>query len=214
MLRTIRSAAAVPLLLMTMAACSATAGGPDGVASLASDAPGSINSPASSASLDPQAAQLAFAKCMREHGVDMPNPEASGGGADGAVRFDGRGAERETFETAMEACDPILEQAGAFRGEMDPEMLDKMVEFTQCMRDNGIAMPDPNAAGGISIQRNDNGSVTNGNGGNIDPESEEFQAADEACRPILGAGFGLRTDSSSPGGGGPGVQTAPDATKP
>ena len=217
MFTTIRSAAAVLLLLMTMAACSANAAAPDGVATLESAAPGADSSAAPSASLDPEAAQLAFADCMREQGIDMPDPETvggGGGGGGGAVQIGGRGEDREKFQAAMEDCDHFLEQAGAFRGEMDPEMLDKMVEFAGCMREHGIDMPDPNADGGIMIQRNDDGNVTNGNGANIDPESEAFQEAQEACQPILGDEFGPRTDSSGPGGSGPSVQSAPDETRP
>ena len=214
MLTTIRMAAAVLLLLLTMAACSANAAAPDGVATLESAAPGAESSAEPSASLDPEAAQLAFAECMRDHGIDMPDPETSGGAGGGAVRIGGGGEDRDEFQAAMEDCDHFLEQAGAFRGEMDPEMLDRMVEFAQCMREHGIDMPDPNADGGIMIQRNDNGSATNGNGVNIDPESEEFQAAQEACRPILGDDFGPRTDSRGPGGTGPSVQAAPDEAQP
>jgi hypothetical protein len=214
MFTTIRSAAAVLLLLSTLVACSANAAAPDGVASLASDAPGANASAAPSASLDPEAAQLAFAECMRDQGIDMPDPETSGGAGGGSVRIGGAGEDRDKFQAAMEECDHFLEQAGSFRGEMDPEMLDKMVEFAGCMREHGIDMPDPQADGGIMIQRNDDGNVTNGSGANIDPESEEFQQAQEACQPILGDDFGPRTDSSGPGGDGPSVQSAPDETTP
>ncbi len=214
MLTAIRSTAVALLLIAGLAACAANAAAPDGVASLASNSPGADTSAAPSASLDPEAAQLAFAECMRDHGIDMPDPETSGGGGGGAVRIGGNGEDRDEFQAAMEDCDHFLEQAGAFRGEMDPEMLDRMVDFAECMRDHGIDMPDPNADGGIMIQRSDNGSVTNGSGANIDPESDEFQAAQEACRPILGDDFGPRTDSSGPGGDGPSVQSAPDETTP
>jgi hypothetical protein len=88
---------------------------------------------------------------------------------------------------------------------MDPEILDRMVEFAGCMREHGIDMPDPQADGGIMIQRNDNGTVTNGDN-QIDPSSPEFQAAEEACRPILGD-FG-------PDGDGPRLQTGPEPAKP
>jgi len=216
MLTTIRSAAAVLLVLASLAACSATGAAPDSVASLESDAPGANASAAPSASLDPEAAQLAFAECMRDQGIDMPDPETSGGAGGGAVRIGGDGEDRDEFQAAMEECNHFLEQAGAFRGEMDPEMLDKMVEFAGCMREHGIDMPDPQADGGIMVYRNDDGNVTNGNGANIDPESEEFQAAEEACRPILGDDFGPRTDSGPgpAGGDGPSVQTAPEPAKP
>jgi len=216
MFTTIRSAAVGLLLISALTACSAAGAATDGVASLASDAPGANESAAPSASLDPEAAQLAFAECMRDQGIDMPDPETSGGGGGGAVRIGGAGEDRDKFQAAMEECDHFLEQAGAFRDEMDPEMLDKMVEFAGCMRDHGINMPDPNADGGIMFRSNsgsdDSGKITT-SAGDIDPESPEFQAAQEACRPILGDDFGPRNESSS-GGNGPSVQTGPEPAKP
>jgi hypothetical protein len=213
MLTPIRSSAAVLLLVFTLAACSANAAGPSGVASIESDAPAADGSAEPSASLDPEDAQLAFAECMREHGIDVPDPETSGGGGGGTVRVGGRGDNREEFQAAMEACEEFLEAAGNFRREMDPEMLDKMVEFAGCMREHGIDMPDPNADGGIMIQRNDDGNVSS-SAGDIDPESPEFQAAEEACRPILGDDFGPRNDSGPGSDSGPSVETAPEPAQP
>ena len=209
MFATIRLAVAVLLLLSALAACSANAAGPSGVASLETDSPAANDSAAPSASLDPEAAQLAFAECMRDHGIDMPDPEPVDGGAgggSGSVKIGGRGENRDEFQAAMEECGEFLEQAGSFRGEPDPEMLDKMLEFAGCMREHGIDMPDPNPDGGITIERNDDGTSMDGTNG-IDPESAEFQAAEEACRPILGDDFG-------PKGGGPNVQSDSDEAKP
>jgi hypothetical protein len=204
MITTIRSVAAVVLLLSALAACSANAAEPSGVASLESESPANASAEPS-ASLSPEDAQLAFAECMRDHGIDVPDPETGGGGGGGAVRIGGRGENPEEFQAAMEECNEFLEAAGNFRGEPDPEQFDRMLEFAQCMRENGIDMPDPQAGGGIRIQRNDNGNVTNG-AGEIDPESPEFQAAEEACRPILG--------DSGPDGDGPEFQTNREEAQP
>jgi hypothetical protein len=57
-------------------------GSPDGdrVASLSgAGATGTTRAPANGASRDPEQAALAFARCMREHGVDMPDPTDDGG---------------------------------------------------------------------------------------------------------------------------------------
>jgi hypothetical protein len=187
MISTIRSAAAGLLLMTALAGCGVAAA-PSGVASLASQGTSADPSAAPSASLDPEAAQLEFAKCMREHSVDMPDPETDGGGG---VNIQVRGeGDRKDMEAAMDACNHFLEDAGAFRGQLDPAQLDKMVEFATCMREQGIDMPDPNADGGITFGKGgDDGPSSNG----IDPTSDEFKTAEEACRPILGD-FG-------PGGG-------------
>jgi hypothetical protein len=85
-----------------------------------------------------------------------------------------------------------------------------MLEFAQCMREHGIDMPDPQQGGGIRIQRNSDGNVTNGEGV-IDPESPEFQAAEEACRPILGDDVRPRVQSGSGSDSGPTNDSAPES---
>ena len=59
---------------------------------------------------DLQESMLEFAQCMREHGIDMPDPDFSGGG--GAFRI-GPGAggvdpDDPKFEEAQEACGDII----------------------------------------------------------------------------------------------------------
>ena len=60
-----------------------------------------------------QETMLEFAECMREHGVDMPDPDFSGGG--GVFRAGGPGSGidpgSDTFQKAQEACQDILEDA-------------------------------------------------------------------------------------------------------
>jgi hypothetical protein len=130
----------------------------------------------SSTPLDPEEAQLAFAECMREHGIDMPDPGA-GGGIDIMVDAENQ----EEMEAAVEECQPLLENArGAI--EMDPEqeaeMREEILEFTECMRDQGIDMPDPvfSDDGGFTVQAEagqpDGGSPR---------DDDDFQAAAEEC---------------------------------
>ena len=106
-------------LFALVTACGGGGGQPDGVASLSEG-----NTPSSSDRADPDepddpeeaADQMrAYAKCMREHGVDMPDPEFSGQG--GGVRFrmggpgNGPDPNGATFRKAEEACGDILEDA-------------------------------------------------------------------------------------------------------
>ena len=60
-----------------------------------------------------QETMLEFAACMREHGVDMPDPDFSGGGARMQFRAGAGGVDPEspTFQKAQEACQEILEEA-------------------------------------------------------------------------------------------------------
>jgi hypothetical protein len=59
---------------------------------------------------------LEFAACMREHGVDMPDPDFSGGG--GRLGFGGANIDPQssTFQKAQEACQDIIGDAFGGRG--------------------------------------------------------------------------------------------------
>jgi hypothetical protein len=155
---------------------------------------------------DREEALLEFAQCMRDHGIDMPDPQISEDGNGGILvqRQEGRAGidpESEEFRAAAEECEPILEDGmGAI--ELDPEqqaeMQERLLEFAECMRDHGIDMPDPvfGEDGRVEIQANAPDS-----GG--DPlEDDDFQAAQEECNEdggVFGRGPGA--------GGGPAGET-------
>jgi len=132
--------------------------------------------------LDPDEAMLAYTECMREHGIDMPDPQPAGpGGERGAIALQ-VDPSSEDFEAAQAACEPIMEDAFG-EMEIDPEreaeMREQMLEFTECMREHGIDMPDPvfGEGGRVEISAGEDGQAMPGDG----PDSEEFQAAQEAC---------------------------------
>jgi hypothetical protein len=56
-------------------------------------------------------AALDYAKCMREHGVDVPDPQF---GEDGSVqmRIGGRGLDESKVEAAAEACRKTMPEIG------------------------------------------------------------------------------------------------------
>ena len=182
------------------AACGSGGGSGDGVASLSAgngeQAAGQDVSDSGESDKDPEEAMLDFARCMREHGIDMPDPEVTGSGggagsvkAAGAVRIGGD-VDKEKMEEADEACRPLLGDAGPLR-EMSPEerqeMQDQAIEHSRCMREHGIDMPDPvfDTAGGGAMIKIDAGAK-----GAIDFDSDEFQEASEECGEIFGGGKG------------------------
>jgi hypothetical protein len=122
-----------------------------------------------------------FAQCMRDNGVDMPDPEVQPGGG---VLMRGRGTNinpgEEKFQAAMQKCRTLLPNGG-IPPTLSPEQLEQQQKFAQCMRDNGIDMPDPDpATGRVRIQMSP---------GAIDRESQKFQDAMKACehlRPTFG----------------------------
>ena len=71
------------------------------------------------ATMDPALADqmLKFAQCMRDHGVDFPDPQFSGGGVSIQVGGGEAGAidpTSKTFQAAQEACGSELPGGGPF----------------------------------------------------------------------------------------------------
>ena len=178
------------MLIAAGAACGGSSGG--GIATLAGSeqAAGKVEAEKTKASdKDPEEAYLDFAKCMREHGIDMPDPQTVSGGdvtfkaaPMAATRIGGSDGEFEEFQKANEECRPLLGDAGPAQlsPEQQQEMQDSMIAFARCMRENGVDMPDPEFSGGGGAFTVAVGTPGSGKGG-IDPMGEEFQAAQEKC---------------------------------
>jgi hypothetical protein len=171
----------VPVVLAVLLAACRQGSDDDGVASLGDGATGSAAS--ASPSVDPEEALQAFAECMREHGLeDFPDPQIDGNGGIEISAGDPGDFGRAELDAAMQACEHLLpEGAGPGDGEgpsaeEQAAMEDALLAYAQCMRDQGIDMPDPEFSGGGVIQQ----------GGDFDPNDPEFQEADDACRHFLG----------------------------
>ena len=136
---------------------------------------------------DPEKAGLDFARCMREHGVDIPDPKAGEGGmvmiGPGGDPGVARSSEPPAgFEDAHKACEHHLEGLiGEGPGQMDAEAQDKALKFAKCMRENGIDMPDPDFSGG-GLR------ITIGGPGAAGPDQETMRKAQEKCGAAFGAG--------------------------
>jgi hypothetical protein len=170
--------------LMVVAATSAACGGgDDGSAS---------GGEAAAAPDEAEQELLAFAQCMRDNGIDMPDPEPGGGiVALETAPADG-GPSDADFQRAEEACSHLLPEGMGPTDEKQTELQDAFLAFTECMRDNGIEMPDPEFedGGGFSVEIGDEG------GAGPDFEDPKFQAAQKKCSHLL-PNFG-----APPGDGG------------
>ena len=162
---------------LTVAACGETE-------SAGSDGSGASGG-ASSSSNDQDAARVRLQECLREQGVDLPEP-GSGGGDGEPPDID-----RDEIQEAMEACDEFRDEAfGDITEEDRQEMQDAFAKFAQCMRDEGIDVPDIEPGGG---------GPPGGGGNQLDMDDPDVQAAIEQCQDELPQG--------GPGGpgGGPGA---------
>jgi hypothetical protein len=72
------------------------------------------------ATKDPQEAALKFAQCMREHGVDMPDPQLSSSGGITMRMRKGSGSKIDpsspAFENAQKACEQYQPKAPSSTG--------------------------------------------------------------------------------------------------
>jgi hypothetical protein len=123
-----------------------------------------------------------FASCMREHGIDMPDPEVD---SEGRVRMQfgegpnegGTPPDREKFEAAQKECQQYLPNGGE-PPKMDPEQVEQARQFAKCMRENGVPdFPDPQADGSVRIEA--------GPGTGIDPTSQAFKDAQSRCEQYM-----------------------------
>ena len=119
---------------------------------------------------------LDFAQCMRKEGINFPDPTFD---IDGNPQFDNLEIENEEeFESAFENCEDILRNALPEQFDLDPEveaaLVDASLEFSQCMREQGIDFPDPKPGefGFFAFRDAD-----------IDFTSEAVQNAFEICQP-------------------------------
>src|SRR4051794_13508151 len=122
-------------------------------------------------------AMLQFSQCMRDHGVNMPDPTFSEGGARVTMRED-KGADPAKQREAEQACKKYQDKVKPppMSAEQEKKMKDAALKNAQCMRDHGIDFPDPQfGEGGRMTQKI-------GPSSGIDPKSAKFQAAAKACQ--------------------------------
>jgi hypothetical protein len=185
------------LLALGVAGCGGAdgAGGGDGVAT-AGGPGGSATSTTKPGERSDQEAALEYAKCMREHGVNMPDPQVGDGGEMRLTLPAPEGADQEQTKEKIEAAERQCKQYLPNGGEppkADPQDLEQMRKFSQCMRENGVPkFPDPT----------ENGIEVDGNELGMGPEDPRFKAADKAC---------AKYTQPAPGGQGPSTDSQTDS---
>ena len=188
-----RPRAALPTLFAILAgflvaACGGGGGEAPGVATLETAAP-----PAPSASVAPAGGEdasrqafLDYARCMRENGIDFPDPRFDAEGrfmvAANAAALVGLDLGSDEYRAANSACQGTLQGLAISSTPAEQaELRDALVEFAGCMRENGIEMPDPKIApDGNPIIFGPDGMVEA-----IDIDGTVFRTAMGACRDAL-----------------------------
>lgn len=182
------------LALAVLTGCS-TSTEPPGVASLSDNDAANAAAAPSTPAQDPEAALLSFVECLRGKGLDVPDPEVD---ADGNLSFSPRSVMRqgtvdpEELRAVMEACGGLPEGVGGgFSPEDRTQFQDTALKFAECMRGQGLDVPDPDFSAGAP--RAGGGGPF---GGQLDRDDPKVAAALEVCQQIF-ADSGL----GQPGGG-------------
>ncbi len=184
--RRLRTGLIVSALLTLVLLATACAGGSNGPGVAGQ---GASSTPSASPSGDPRDAELAYAKCMRDHGIsDFPDPQPGGGIAIQAGPGSDLDQNNPQFKAADDACKSLLPTPSK---QDQQKEFEHMLRFAQCMREHGIAdFPDPKPGDGISISADQ--------GSDLDPNNPQFQAANKAC-----GGLGKPDTSEQTSGGTP-----------
>jgi len=166
---------AIPVLLLALAAMAAcNKPSADGGVPSANGSGAPTGTPRGSE--DPNA-MVNFAKCMREHGQDIPDPDPDSG----QVQLGPSGGPAQgPWEAAMQACQHFLPAGAGPDAVADPRELEQLRAYAVCMRDHGIEISDPQPNGNMTIGGRV-GQLTKPQR-NADPA---YQGADRACKDKL-----------------------------
>jgi hypothetical protein len=136
-----------------------------GVASLAGATP---TTSAGNANSGKGQAALNWARCMRQHGINLPDPKFDAWGHSQQQLPSGAQTKSPKFKAADQACQKYLPNGGASE-KPNPQEQQQMLQFARCMRQHGIAdFPDP-----------DNGHFQWP--GSPERDTPKFKAAQQAC---------------------------------
>ncbi|MFF1508510.1 hypothetical protein [Streptomyces sp. NPDC058326] len=109
--------------------------------------------------------------CLREQGLDVPEPKPGEQGV--GLTIGGDGVSKEQMEKAFKACRDKAGGAG-FGEEPTQADKDKALAYAKCMRENGFNMPDPTFDGGAQAAR----PIPQG------AEKQKFDKAAKACESV------------------------------
>lgn len=135
---------------------------------------------AASGSDDAEAQALAFAQCMRDEGLDFPDPTVA---SDGSIQLidpndpPSIDANAPETEAALDVCGDLIDGASFLPDDDDTaELEDQLLAFAECLRDQGVDVDDPNLSGGM-----DPGAIQN-MFGDFDPRAPENADVVAACQ--------------------------------
>jgi hypothetical protein len=176
--RRARVLAVTAAIALLAAACSTTSTDSSG-----SGTGGSAGSSQAGGSTAHQRDLLAYAQCIRSHGVpDFPDPNAQG-----SFNTHGINGNSPVVQAAVRTCQHLLPNGGLTQSQQQ-QALNQLVKYAECMRAHGVPnFPDPQGNGGAGIIINRH---------TIDTSSPRYRAAARTCQS-LSPGTGAQPGSQA-----------------
>jgi hypothetical protein len=168
--RAVAALIAVAGLALLVAACGGSPGGDVAQLGSTTTTPSSSSSKSSAASTTGDGA-LAFARCMRSHGVpNYPDPTRSGLVKESLEQL---GVSSSRFQSASSDCNHLLPNGGSGPNPAQVQQVRaQALQFSECVRAHGVPnFPDPGSDGRIADPAS----------AGIDQGSPKFEVANQAC---------------------------------
>lgn len=136
-----------------------------------------------------EADALAYAKCIRSHGVpNLPDPKVAGGGIQLSLSGSGINPGSPALQSAQKLCRHLLPGGGPGAGPRSAQAHARLLEISTCMRRNGVSsFPDPQSGSPPSSPAGYSAII--GLGGyflaipsSVDMSSPAFEQAATACK--------------------------------
>jgi hypothetical protein len=174
--RTVGAVIAAAGLALLAAACGGSPG--SHVAQLGSTTTQTNTSSNAPTTSTQQNGTLAFANCMRSHGVpNFPDPDSNGALVKQTPQQ--LGVSSSQFDTALTACGQLLPTPTQSPAQLQHQRAAELLRLARCMRAHGIHnFPDPTSTGEITKPPG------------LDLNSPQVQAAHKACQhyaPVHGS---------------------------
>lgn len=109
---------------------------------------------------------MKFAQCMRQHGINVPDPAPSSG----RITINPQGSTDAQIQAAQEECRKYRPEASNPRDGADS---DRMVRLARCLRRHGVNVADPQPSQPLKLD--DQGQ-----------DQQELQQANQACQQGVG----------------------------
>jgi hypothetical protein len=179
----------VTTLALTAGACSSSPSSTVSVASLPGHSSGSSGGTSGTATQSQvDQGEINFARCLRSHGLNEPDPKHSPGQSGLVVQVPASGP---ATNAALAACSHFLPATSASKQQQRTASLPALTRYARCMRAHDIALLDPDPQTG-SVNLGNVPGITSDFGRN----SPEFRSSDQACRHLVPAG--VHDDGTGP----------------